>query len=495
MKRSVTDVNVLALPQSGLRSLALSLLMTLTVLLAVACGSSDDGASDLTDPDTTADTTEETSPETIEETTPDTEVGTAKARVLHLSPDAPAVDILANDGAEPVFGDLEYKEGTPFADVPAASYDFHIAPKGGTKDDAVLSVSGLALAEDKAYTVVAYDALASLKALALEDDLSPVMTGKIRVRAIHTAKDVGEVDIWNIPAMGDPSPLYENVPFGAAGDYKELPVGAYTLGFDLDNDASPDVIFAIPELPSGTIANVFAVSDTSGVFLFAQLADGTTVRLDPTPAQVGTAKARVLHLSPDAPAVDILANDGATPVFADLEYKEGTPFADVPAASYDFHIAPKGGTKDDAVLSVSGLALAEDKAYTVVAYDALASLKALALEDDLSPVMTGKIRVRAIHTAKDVGEVDIWNIPAMGDPSPLYENVPFGAAGDYKELPVGAYTLGFDLDNDASPDVIFAIPELPSGTIANVFAVSDTSGVFLFAQLADGTTVRLDPAD
>ena len=265
------------------KTLTMGLLLVLTVVLATACGSSDDGSS--ADDATTADTagTDVTEPDgsTPDDTDEEPPVPTAKARVIHLSPDAPAVDILANDGATPVFADVEYKEGTPFADVPAATYDFHVAPKGGSSADAVLNVAGVALAADKAYTVAAFGPLASIQAIALEDDLSAVPDGTIRVRAIHTAKDVGEVDIWNLPAAGDPSPLYENVPFGAAGAYLELPVGAYTLGFDVDDDANPDVIFSIPELPAGTIANVFALSDDSGVFLLGQLADGTTVRLDP----------------------------------------------------------------------------------------------------------------------------------------------------------------------------------------------------------------------
>ena len=115
------------------------------------------------------------------------------------------------------------------------------------------------------------------------DDYEGLASGQIRIRAIHTAPAVGEVDIWNIPETGDPAPLYENVPFGAAGDYLDVPASAYTLGFDVDDDATPDVIFDVPALEAGTVANVFATNDDAGnVFLVAQLADGSTVRIDPT---------------------------------------------------------------------------------------------------------------------------------------------------------------------------------------------------------------------
>jgi hypothetical protein len=161
-------------------------------------------------------------------------------------------------------------------------------------------------------------------------------------------------------------------------------------------------------------------------------------------------------------------------------------------------IDPAGGSKDDAVLHAHGLDLMKDKAYTAVAYGALGSIAALALEDDLTAPAAGKIRVRAVHTAKDVPSVDIWLI--ADTPAKLYAGVPFGAAGDYlPELDADTpMTLGFDiLDDmgvgDGDPDVLFDLPGLPAGTIATIFAVSDDSGVFLYALFADSTTARIDP--
>ncbi len=202
--------------------------------------------------------------------------------MVHLSADAPAVDVLA-DGADRVVTGLAFGEGTAYLTVDEGTYDFAVVPAGGAVDDSVLDINDLMLEADGYYTAVAYGELASISALLLEDDFDGLDAGNIRVRAIHTASAVGEVDIWNIPETGDPAPLYENVPFGVAGDYLDLPAAAYTLGFDVDNDASPDVIFELPALPAGTVANVFAVSDTSGVYLLAQLEDGTLARVDPTP--------------------------------------------------------------------------------------------------------------------------------------------------------------------------------------------------------------------
>jgi hypothetical protein len=207
---------------------------------------------------------------------------TARVRVLHLSPDAPGVDVFANGGADPVVPNLEFPKGTAYLEVPAGTYTFDIAPAGGSADDAVLTIDALKLDGGNSYTAVAIDELASIRALALADDYTGLLPGKIRVRAVHAAPAVGEVDLWSVPDSGAPVPLWTNVDFGAAGAPLDVDAGAYTLGVDVDDDMSPDLVFKLPALPSGTVANVYAVNDADDdVFLIAQLADGSTARVDP----------------------------------------------------------------------------------------------------------------------------------------------------------------------------------------------------------------------
>lgn len=209
--------------------------------------------------------------------------------------------------------------------------------------------------------------------------------------------------------------------------------------------------------------------------------------------QPGNASIRAIHLSPDAPAVDIFVNGGSPAAVSNLPFPDSTPFVQLPAGTYTFDIAPTGATVDDAVLTVADLELAAGKNYTAVAFNKVAEIEALALEDDLSAPDAGLIRLRAIHTASGVGQVDIWNIPAEGAPAPLFTDVDFGAATAYVDVPEGAYSLGFDVDNDATPDLMFDVPSLPAGTIANVFAVSDETDVYLIAQFVDGTTAKIVP--
>lgn len=200
---------------------------------------------------------------------------------------------------------------------------------------------------------------------------------------------------------------------------------------------------------------------------------------------------RVIHLAPTTPAVDVYVNT-ETLAFSDLAFEEGTPYAALPPATYDFQITLTGET--DPALEISDFAMAVDTYYTAAAINE--TVEILPLVDDYAGLAEGNIRVRAIHAAAAVGEVDIWLIPDGDDPTPLWEDVPFKGVGEYLDVPAMALKIGFDVDDDASPDVIFDIPALDAGTVANVFAVSDDEdNVFLAAQLGDesGTVVRIDP--
>ncbi len=207
---------------------------------------------------------------------------TAAVRVLHLSPDAPGVDVFVDGGKDPVVQNLTFPGGTPYIEVPAGTYTFDVAATGTTAEDAVLTIKDLALEAGSSYTAVALNKLSSITALPLVDDYANLAAGNIRIRAVHAAAAVGQVDIWNVTDPANPSPLYENVDFGVAGKALDVPAGAYALGIDVNDDKKPDLTFSLPSLPAGTAANVFAVNDAAGkVFLLAELRDGSTVRVDP----------------------------------------------------------------------------------------------------------------------------------------------------------------------------------------------------------------------
>ena len=473
--------------------------MALLALLSFAVGCGDDEEETTTDTGTT-DTGSDTGSGSGEDTgttdTGTTDTGTdttvtenTKIRVFHASDLAntaseAGVDIYTGDTL--VVDALAYRFGTGFLEVPAGDYAFNVFADGaGPTGDAALAIPSLSYAANEAYTLVAYDDAGAIAPLRLDESTATIGAGNIRVRAIHAAGILPEVDIWNVTDAANPSVLFENLAFGAATAQVEIPAAAYVLGIDLNNDATPDVTFDVPALPAGTSANIFAIVDAAGPHLVADLGAGEAVELLGQET-AGETNIRVFHGAPSAGAVDIYT--GGNPVIPGLEALSATNYVTVPEGDYAFDVFAAGADPTGTpAFSIPSLNYAADASYTAVAYESGAGFAALRLDEPGIEPAAGNIRVRAVHIANGVGQVDIWNITDPTAPTPLIVDFNFGTATDFLEIPAQAYTLGLDVNNDATPDLTFSIPPLPAGTVANLYAIVGADGPFLAGQL--GTTV------
>jgi hypothetical protein len=76
----------------------------------------------------------------------------ARVRVVHASPDAPAVDV-AVAGGDVLIENLAFSEASDYLEVPAGSYDLEVRPTGTT--DVALDLPGVALEAGMVYSVYA----------------------------------------------------------------------------------------------------------------------------------------------------------------------------------------------------------------------------------------------------------------------------------------------------------------------------------------------------
>ncbi len=86
---------------------------------------------------------------------------------------------------------------------------------------------------------------------------------------------------------------------------------------------------------------------------------------DLTPPAAGNAHVRFVHLSPDAPAVDVAVANGGPVVFGGKKFKESTPFTPLPAGTYDLEVRLAGTST--VVLPLPGVKLQPGTIYTVFA--------------------------------------------------------------------------------------------------------------------------------
>ena len=147
----------------------------------------------------------------------------AQVRVMHASPDAPAVDVCVNGNV--AFPNLAFPKATEYAALAAGSYDVAVYAAGSNcTGTAVIDAKGLAL-DAKPYTVLAIGKLADIQPLVLVDNLAKPAAGMAHVRFVHASPDTPAVDI----TTKDGTVIFPNVAFGKATEFTPVPAGTYDL--------------------------------------------------------------------------------------------------------------------------------------------------------------------------------------------------------------------------------------------------------------------------
>jgi len=115
------------------------------------------------------------------------------------------------------------------------------------------------------------------------------------------------------------------------------------------------------------------------VFAVDQVSEITALVLvdDLTMPAAGKAHVRFVHLSPDAPAVDVAVASSGAVVFSDIAFKESTVFTPLDAGTYNLDVRVAGTST--VALVLDPITLQAGKIYTVFAKGFLAGTEAQAL--------------------------------------------------------------------------------------------------------------------
>lgn len=152
--------------------------------------------------------------------------GTANVRVVHASPDAPAVDVYVND--EPVLEDVSFGTVSDYLELEAGTYDVTIT--AADDPEAVVYEAELPV-EEGTYTIAAAGELSEnatepFQPVLLLDESEEPADGTALVRLAHLSPDASTVDV-TVADSGDV--LFDNASFANATGYQEVPAGSYTL--------------------------------------------------------------------------------------------------------------------------------------------------------------------------------------------------------------------------------------------------------------------------
>lgn len=190
----------------------------------------------------------------------------------------------------------------------------------------------------------------------------------------------------------------------------------------------------------------------------------------PAFAQSGTAKVRVIHASPDAPAVDVFVNGNA--VLTNVGFFAASPYLDLPAGTYRVQVAPTGAGAGSAVIDAN-VTIEAGRAYTIAAVGPVASIKPQVIVDNLSAPAAGQAKVRVYHFSPDAPAVDV----KLANGTTLISNLAFPDASDYLEVPAGTYDLQVTPAGGDAVVINLAGTRVEAGQIYSVFATNFVANI------------------
>jgi hypothetical protein len=197
-----------------------------------------------------------------------------------------------------------------------------------------------------------------------------------RVRIVHASPDAPNVDIWVDGAVA-----ISNLPFNEATDYVALPAGDHDVAVTPTGGTAADaVIEATLTLEAGMDYTVAAVGQV------AEIAPLVLEDNNAAPA-AGKAHIRVVHASPDAPAVDVAVAGGPI-LIENLAFPTASDYLPVDAGSYDLDVRPTG--TETVAIDINGFMAEAGTIYTVFATGLLSdgSLGVLPLVDATNAATT-----------------------------------------------------------------------------------------------------------
>jgi hypothetical protein len=210
-------------------------------------------------------------------------------------------------------------------------------------------------------------ALAAVSPVAAADDAM--------VRVLHGSPDTPSVDVYvgaeNDLAGAAKVDALSGAEFGDITGYVGVPAGKYAVKVC----ATADPTVCPIEVPSLTLeaGKMYTVAASD---LLASI--DANVFVDAPANDADNAQVRVVHLSADTPAVDVLTQDKSAKVVENLAYPNATDYLALPAGSYDLIVCANA---DNSVcpLDPGALDLAGGTAYSVFAIGSLSGTNGGAL--------------------------------------------------------------------------------------------------------------------
>ena len=360
----------------------------------------------------------------------------SRVRFLHAVPGAPGVDVYL-DGKQ-VASNLAFGRVTPHLSVPGGDHQVTLRQTGLGADAASVIDVVVPLAPSFAFTVVVQGDPGAYSAVVYEDILDELAPGMARLTAINAVSDAPPLDV--LTAEG--GPLLQGINFGTQFGTINIGTGVQNLVMVPAGGAPESALAEIGTVPlrSGTLYTFAALGTVEG---------GVSTLVIPTPVNnaADSVRVRFAHGSPDAPAIDVYANDML--IVPALELGQMTGHLPLPSGEYMLALRPAGApAADDPVFSANVTLTDPAQTVAIIGLTADESLAVEVFADAVADVVPDKARLAVINTASGVTATVALNDAV---PTPVAAGLETNVQSDAADVPVGEYMLTVNLQGTDSP--------------------------------------------
>lgn len=368
---------------------------------------------------------------------------TALVRIIHASPDAPALDVYLDDqlltvGA--VFGSV-----TEYLSVTSGKHNLQVVPAGGTPMRQSLVTTEVSFEPETLQFVAIQNFLNAIALAVYPEDVSEINgQGYSRIRMIHLVPDANGISLL----VSDGEELFDSVVPLTATRYEDIQAGSHNLTIRAERQ---DVLAAIPValalLPNvsydlvvlGQIGSrsiqilplVTATEQPCGQFLGIGGPDSGCLRF--------------VNASPEIPTVDLYIGDDSKPVASGLPFGVVSPVISLPSGDVSVRIVPTGASPAGSLAETS-LFTQDGNGFLLIATGPADHAKLDDYDDRDSPLGGQQARVSVIHEAGDAGTVDV-----AANAQPLVRAILESEQSDDRLTPAGIYVFAATSNPDGTP--------------------------------------------
>jgi sirohydrochlorin ferrochelatase len=180
--------------------------------------------------------------------------------------------------------------------------------------------------------------------------------GSANVRVAHVSPNAPNVDVYV-----DGSAVLEDVPFGTVSEYLEVPAGEREVEITAAGDPDTSVFAGAVPVAADTDYTVAAVGELGD--MADEPFEPLVLEDDNSDPGDDTARVRLVHASPDAPAVDVTLASNGDALYDGVAYGE-SGYVEVPAGDYTLQVRGDTEGNDGDVVASFDVSLAGGQVYT-----------------------------------------------------------------------------------------------------------------------------------